>query len=89
MRAALADPRLVKDAATLFGAAAAAGLGGLDVHDHMLNSDPPKHTRLRKLVTKAFTAKAIARLRPGSRRWPSSWSTPSRPGWPPASRPST
>ncbi|WP_326952509.1 cytochrome P450 family protein [Amycolatopsis sp. NBC_01286] len=64
VRAALADPRLVKDAATLFGPAAAAGLGGLDVHDHMLNSDPPKHTRLRKLVTKAFTAKAIARLRP-------------------------
>ncbi|GAA4004564.1 cytochrome P450 [Allokutzneria multivorans] len=31
---------------------------------HMLNVDPPDHTRLRKLVTKAFTTRTIARLRP-------------------------
>ncbi|WP_433263681.1 cytochrome P450 family protein [Actinosynnema sp. CS-041913] len=31
---------------------------------HMLNSDPPSHTRLRKLVTKAFTARRVERLRP-------------------------
>jgi len=30
----------------------------------MLNADPPAHTRLRKLVTKAFTARRIAGLRP-------------------------
>jgi cytochrome P450 len=30
----------------------------------MLNDDPPDHTRLRKLVTKAFTSRAISRLRP-------------------------
>jgi cytochrome P450 len=30
----------------------------------MLAADPPDHTRLRKLVTKAFTARAIAGLRP-------------------------
>ena len=30
----------------------------------MLNQDPPDHTRLRKLVTKAFTTKAIDKLRP-------------------------
>lgn len=30
----------------------------------MLASDPPQHTRLRKLVTKAFTTGAVARLRP-------------------------
>ncbi|GAA1959005.1 cytochrome P450 [Amycolatopsis minnesotensis] len=31
---------------------------------HLLNVDPPDHTRLRKLVAKAFTSRTIARLRP-------------------------
>src|SRR3954471_13799527 len=30
----------------------------------MLNTDPPEHTRLRKLVTRALTARAVERLRP-------------------------
>jgi cytochrome P450 len=31
---------------------------------NMLNSDPPDHTRLRKLVVKAFTARRVEQLRP-------------------------
>ena len=60
-RAALADPRLSKhmpgwhpEPDSIFAA--------LDLH--MLNSDPPDHERLRRLVNKAFTARRIERLRP-------------------------
>jgi cytochrome P450 len=35
-----------------------------DLAAHMLNSDPPRHTRLRALVGKAFTASRVERLRP-------------------------
>ncbi|RSD22955.1 cytochrome P450 family protein [Amycolatopsis eburnea] len=71
-RALLADPRLHKNSArarALFEAKLPSGeamQGGLgqDLGFHMLNSDPPDHTRLRKLVNKAFTGRTIARLRP-------------------------
>ncbi len=61
VRAALADPRLSKsvpgwhpDPDSIFGA--------LDMH--MLNSDPPDHGRLRRLVNKAFTVRRVEELRP-------------------------
>jgi cytochrome P450 len=58
-RPALNDPRLSKDASRFHESPAADVLAG-----HMLNSDPPDHTRLRKLVSRAFTVRAIARMRP-------------------------
>jgi cytochrome P450 len=33
-------------------------------HTHMLDSDPPEHTRLRRLVNKAFTPGAVEAMRP-------------------------
>ena len=60
-RAALADPRLGKNMPGWHPAPDSI-FAALDVH--MLNSDPPDHERLRRLVNKAFTARRVERLRP-------------------------
>ncbi|MEU3072093.1 cytochrome P450 family protein [Streptomyces laurentii] len=66
-RAALADPRLSKDGATetyaRYAGLPTGGPGG-GLTRHMLNSDPPRHTRLRRLVQQAFTRRRVAALRP-------------------------
>ncbi|WP_159774611.1 cytochrome P450 family protein [Streptomyces sp. HM190] len=59
-RAALADPRLSKDASKI-------GVTFLDeelIGKYLLVSDPPQHTRLRGLITREFTARRVERLRP-------------------------
>ncbi|GCD47398.1 cytochrome P450 family protein [Streptomyces paromomycinus] len=59
-RAALTDPRLSKqwkNAAADFPISSPSG-------SHMMNSDPPQHTRLRKLVAREFTPRRIEALRP-------------------------
>ncbi|MFJ3233945.1 cytochrome P450 [Streptomyces sp. NPDC086787] len=64
-RAALADPRLSKD---MYGAMDAYrrifGDSSVALDDNMLNSDAPKHTRLRRLVNSAFTPRRVEALRP-------------------------
>jgi cytochrome P450 len=68
-RAALADPRLLKNSAgvrEVFQRKSPGSVGSprsFDLSAHMLNSDPPDHTRLRKMVNKAFTARSVAALR--------------------------
>jgi cytochrome P450 len=69
-RAALTDPRLAKDAprvhASIRGEQPPATRPGPDaaIAAHMLNSDPPDHTRLRRLVGKVFTGRRVELLRP-------------------------
>ncbi|MEU9556302.1 cytochrome P450 family protein [Streptomyces fumanus] len=60
-RAALADPRLSKD---WNKAAPSFKLGAVSSGRHMLGSDPPDHTRLRRLVAREFTARRVAELAP-------------------------
>ena len=66
-RAALNDPRLSKDmqAALLANAATVSeGLPGPAFARHMLTVDPPDHSRLRGLVSRAFSPRRIEGLRP-------------------------
>jgi cytochrome P450 len=66
-KALLSDPRLSKDharAAALFPPAnTRRAIDGTGLNANMLQSDPPDHTRLRRLVVKAFTTRAVERLR--------------------------
>lgn len=66
-RAALADRRLAKDPTLAWDALRAAGIVGGEARDFrrtMLTSDPPHHTRLRAIVSAAFTPRRVEELRP-------------------------
>ncbi|WP_329599300.1 cytochrome P450 [Streptomyces pseudovenezuelae] len=60
-RAALADPRLRND---IRHSSTWQSDGGHAVGRNMLQTDPPQHTRLRRLVASYFTARSVAELRP-------------------------
>ncbi|MEU6572746.1 cytochrome P450 [Streptomyces sp. NPDC046805] len=64
-RAALADPRLSKQ---WKNASPSLPIGNPGTGPHMLNSDPPDHERLRKLVVREFTPRRIDQLAPRVRQ---------------------
>ncbi|MCX4689525.1 cytochrome P450 [Kitasatospora purpeofusca] len=66
VRAALMDPRFGQDVRRSQAIASGRGAGltlGSDVV-HMLNSDPPDHTRLRRLIQGVFTRRRVDLMRP-------------------------
>ncbi len=69
-RQALSDPRISKDMLAALndnGDVVAEGLPGPEFSRHMLNVDPPDHTRLRRLVSRAFVPSRVAALEPAIR----------------------
>lgn len=64
-KALLADPRLSKDNGKLMTLFPPQHNGAFqsEYNFNMVQSDPPDHTRLRKLVVKAFTARSVEHLR--------------------------
>ncbi|PGH49703.1 cytochrome P450 [Streptomyces sp. Ru87] len=63
-REAFADPRLSKDTARFFAGQPSRRNLHPAVSQTMLASDPPQHTRLRRLVAGAFTKGTVEGLRP-------------------------
>ncbi|MGH3811373.1 MAG: cytochrome P450 family protein [Pseudonocardiaceae bacterium] len=63
-RRALHDPRLIKIDGTQVGRDLLPPAVFAATSHHMLNSNPPDHTRLRRLVTAAFTRRRVEQLAP-------------------------
>jgi cytochrome P450 len=63
-RRVLADPRLSKSIQAVGAASSGQPSLTAPIARHMLAVDPPDHTRLRRLVSAAFTARRIESLRP-------------------------
>jgi cytochrome P450 len=67
VKLALSDQRFSREA-TLVGDNPREDRFDLQVAESILNMDPPKHTRIRQLLGKAFTTRRVEELRPKARQ---------------------
>jgi cytochrome P450 len=64
VEAVLTDPRFSRDLSRPGCPRLQPGTDMSDDHDTLINLDPPRHTRVRRLLAKAFTVRAIEEWRP-------------------------
>jgi len=67
-RQALADPRLRGRTGAVGDRRALSEAVSRGMNSHMLNQDPPDHTRLRRLISAAFTRRRMDEMRPRVRQ---------------------
>lgn len=64
VQAVLADPRFSRDLSRPGAPRLQSGADMSDDHDTLINLDPPRHTRVRRILNRAFSPRSIEGLRP-------------------------
>src|SRR5262249_11843408 len=84
VQAVLADPRFSRDLSCPGAPRLQPGADMSDDRDTLINMDPPRHSRVRRILSDAFTVRSIERWRPRIREIADELATSMRAGGAPA-----